>query len=158
MNRSFQYLAIIVIITGCASCLSSPKSKFNKQASLTSSDQLPENPLLLIPFASSINLNDTTMSTLYGNEIAATHARTGGDSAYPKGSLLYEVTWKQQPDSVWYGARIPAAIFSVERILFEDGGTWDYDLYEGRPLRKLNLQTDAQRVAFICSQRMAVSP
>ena len=99
------------------------------------------------------------MSTLYGNDLARIHARTEGNNLYSEGSVLYEVTWKERPDSVWFGAKIPKEIISVERIIFnKQDDAPGYELYTGQPLRKSVSQNVLQRINFISSQRMAVSP
>ena len=155
LNPWFSIIAITLLF---AACKPKPQIVLNDKASLSSSDQLPENPLLLNPLTTSINTRDSTMSTLYGNDMAFSHAKKQANNFYPKGSLLYEVTWKQRPDSVWFGANIPREIFSVERISFNEQGAPVYEFYHGNPLKKSDSQNDLERIAFISSQRMAVSP
>ena len=158
MKHAYTSLATVLIIIVLTGCQSSLKNNLNNEASLTAHDELPENPLLLVPLTSSINPRDNTMSTLYGNKLAAAYAGTQASNFYPKGSVLYEVTWKQQPDSVWFGGNIPKEIFSVERIFFTDAGIPEYELYKGTPLRKSTDKNNVERVVFISSQRMAVTP
>lgn len=139
------------------SCQSPSLSNLNEQASIGISDELPENPLELIPITSTVHPQDSIMSTLYGNKIAAYHAMHNGDTLYPKGALLYEVTWKQQPDPEWFGANIPKEVKSVERVLFSDKLA-EYHFYSGKPLRENIPRNARRRLEFIISQRMAVSP
>lgn len=158
MNQLNHWFGVLTISIFFTCCQSSPQIKLNDDASVFKEDSLPENPLLFIPITSAINLKDSTMSTLYGNEMAAIHAQKVGISSYPAGSLLYEVTWKQKVDSVWFGAKIPKEIISVERLSFQLPHLPEYQLYEGRPLRKSNSVDELPRIEFISSQKMAVSP
>lgn len=119
---------------------------------------LPEIPLLEHPLTSSINVKEHTKSTLYGNTIAWEYANLKNDENYPSGAILYEVTWKQKPDSVWFGANIPKEIKSVERISYLADKAPEYELYEGHPLMKSELEKDTARLAFIAAQRIADSP
>jgi cytochrome c553 len=102
-----------------------------------------------------------TMSVLYGNEVAARKAGSGG-STYPSGSNLCLVTWQQQDDQHWFGGRIPGNTQSVEFVHFNDTDTRPvYERYEGKPLQK-NTSGDAaftnERIHFIVSRKMLVIP
>lgn len=158
MKLNFRCIVALVIVIAFTSCRSSPKSTLNDGLALHVSHELPGNPLLMAPITSSINTIQNTMSTLYGNDIAFSHAKTKGDTTYPEGAVLYEVTWQQKADSVWFGGNIPKEILSVERIIFHATNLPEYELYAGNPLRKTNSQNEVQRITFIRSQPMAVSP
>src|SRR5690606_31490924 len=106
----------------------------------------------------SVNLNNKTMSTLYGNTIAVDFAKKNSGFKYPAGSVLYEVTWEQQPDSVWFGATIPAELISVEKISFNRETEPSYALYQGRPLKKDKNDHAQVRLIQIISQHFAVTP
>ena len=153
----------IIILLFCffliISCEKKPESTLNTQASLQQNDELKENPLLMKPITSSIQPKDSTMSTLYGNDIAFDYAKSHPDAYYPENTVLYEVTWKQKPDEVWFGGNIPKDIYSVEKVSFTNSGSL-YEKYEGKPLRLIaaNNSEDALRKAVIINQRMAVSP
>lgn len=123
-------------------------------ASLT----LPENPLLESVIVSSIDPGNGKMATLYGNKVAWDYANGHSDTQYPQGAILYQVTWKQRPDPVWFGGNTPKEMASVERIVFTGNAQPEYALYEGTPLRKAATGYNTERVGFISSQRMAVSP
>ncbi|MEZ0131717.1 hypothetical protein AB9T88_18825, partial [Flavobacterium sp. LBUM151] len=103
-------IALIILLYGCNE---NNKDNINEKASVSALDALPENPLLLSPITFSINPNKAVMSTLYGNKAAFQHAKTRANSSYPNQAVLYEVTWKQKADSLWYGATIPDQIISV---------------------------------------------
>ena len=113
---------------------------------------------LIIALTSFINVKDTTMSTLYGNKIAWEYAKLKNDGKYPKNAILYEVTWKQKSDSVWFGANIPKELKSIERISYLSHGEASYDLFGGQPLRKLEAENNSLRISFIEGQKIAVSP
>ncbi len=99
------------------------------------------------------------MSILYGNDIAFDYAKSHPGADYPENIVLYEVTWKQKPDEVWFGGHIPKDIYSVEKVSFTNSGSL-YEKYEGKPLRLISAYNsgDALRKVVILKQRMAVSP
>lgn len=142
------------------SCQQNSKNVLNEEASIQQSDELKENPLLMNPITSSIQPKEKTMSTLYGNDIAFNYAKTNFKSNYPQNAVLYEVTWKQKSDELWFGANIPKEVVSVEKITFLDKGVNVYEIFQGKALKKakMNDKTDDQRRKLVLSQRMAVSP
>ncbi|PIF29650.1 hypothetical protein CLU81_0031 [Flavobacterium sp. 9] len=148
-------IALIIILSGCNG---NNKDNLNEKASVSALDALPENPLLLSPITFSINPNKAAMSTLYGNKIAFQHARAKADSSYPNGAVLYEVTWKQKTDSLWYGANIPDQIISVEKVQFKANAVPKYELYAGHPLKKVSSNDERNRIASILSKHMAETP
>lgn len=148
-------IALIVVLSGCNR---NNTENVNAKASVSALDELPENPLLLSPITFSINPKKAVMSTLYGNKTAFEHALTKGDSSYPEGAALYEVTWKQKADSLWYGANIPDQIISVEKIQFDENASPKYELYTGHPLKKVSFEDENQRIAAITAQRLAETP
>lgn len=149
----FFALAIIV------SCEQKSKEFLNIGASVQQNDELKENPLLMNPITSSIQPKDSTMSTLYGNEIAFDYSKNYSDSKYPKDAILYEVTWKQKPDELWFGGNIPKEIYSVEKITFNDENS-TYEKFIGKPLKKIQIKEAEEKLRedFIVNQKMAVSP
>lgn len=148
-------IALIVVLSGCSR---NNTENVNVKASVSALDELPENPLLLSPITFSINPKKAVMSTLYGNKTAFEHALTKADSSYPDGAVLYEVTWKQKADSLWYGANIPDQIISVEKIQFNESAVPKYELYAGHPLKKVSFDDENQRIAAITAQRLAETP
>ena len=148
-------IALIILLSGCNG---SNENNINEKASVSALDALPENPLLLSPITFSINPNKAAMSTLYGNKIAFQYAVTNADSSYPNGAVLYEVTWKQKADSLWYGANIPDRIISVEKVQFTANSVPKYELYAGHPLKKVSSNDENKRIALILSKRMAETP
>jgi hypothetical protein len=105
-----------------------------------------------------------SMYILFGNALAAQYSRSNPERRYPDGSVLSLVTWQQQEDSRWFGAKIPAAPKSVEfvsvRVSGEDGPVYSYQRCEGSPLKETT-PVDAEvtdRIAYVLSQRAAVMP
>lgn len=89
--------------------------------------------------SSGLHPADDTMSTLYGNDAAVAHARSGTAEPYPAGAALARVTWARQPDAHWFGGRIPGDVRSVEIVTSTGApGTreaFTYQAFEGAPLR-----------------------
>ena len=77
---------------------------------------LPQNVLEWRVIATGVNTQDATMFTLFGNDLAVMHSRTNPNQPYPAGSVLSLVTWTQQEDPRWFGAKIPGTLKSVESV------------------------------------------
>lgn len=155
MKKYFLYLVSASLwMVAC----SKKEENVNSVAAIQKNDELTENPLLMIPLASSIRPVDHTMSTLYGNRMAAEYAKTHSEGNYPEGSILYEVTWKQKPDGVWFGGNVPQEIQSVEQVIVDNADHASYSLYQGHPLKKADSKNEEIRLKYIMSQKMAVSP
>jgi hypothetical protein len=128
----------------------------------TLAGELPSNPLQGKVITSWIDKQSSTMSTLYGNDVAAHYARTNPELKYPAGSVLSVVTWSQQEDARWFGGKIPAKAKSVEFVVVGAGpAAYSYQRYEGSPLKKVAGEEGAapnDRAAYLLSQRAAVMP
>lgn len=156
-NYSLYLIFALILIV---SCQQKSKKVLNVKASIQQADELKENPLLMSPITSSIQPKQKTMSTLYGNDVAFNYAKTNFNSNYPQNSTLYEVTWMQKPDELWFGANIPKEVISVEKITFLDKGVIAYEMFQGKILKKVkmdDLKENLRRDAIL-SQKMAVSP
>jgi len=135
--------------------------QLNDEAALAG--DLPANPLRWSVITCGTDPRGSTMSTLFGNDIAVRYSRTEAEGKYPPGSVLSLVTWQQQDDGRWFGAKMPARVKSVEFVEFTsaaDGRGVRYRLYSGYPLKEaggLTERTDA-RVAHLISLRAAVMP
>jgi hypothetical protein len=134
----------------------------NQPASLTG--QLPGNPLQWKVITSLTDNRASTMSTLYGNDFAVRFARSGGRD-YPPGSVLSLVTWTEQDDDRWFGARIPGQVKSVEFVTVSAGpnnqSSYSYEKYEGLPLTRASAadgRTPPVRAAYLLSLRASVMP
>lgn len=147
---------------GCANKRSAV-SELNAKASLP--DGLPFNPFEWKVIASTANDRDLTMSTLFGNELAASQARSGEQHDFPPGAVLSFVTWIQEEDDHWFGARVPGRIKSVEFVsadsITNQSTTYSYAGYEGTPLRKIDIPDKSisdERVNYVLKQRASVMP
>lgn len=150
-------------ILGCSSGQPKIVAVPNESASLAG--QLPADPLQWRVITSMVDRADSTMSTLYGNDIAAGYARTHAQHDYPSGSEISLVTWTQQDDPRWFGASIPKTVRSVEFVTVKasaDGRiSYSYEKYEGAPLKRSSDEDSpapSTRAAFLISQRAAVMP
>lgn len=162
MSRLFSMILTLTIL-GCSGDEPRISATFNQSASLVAN--LAANPLQWKVITSMIDRTDSTMSTLYGNDLAVEYVRTHAQHDYPAGSQLSLVTWTQQEDPRWFGAKIPEAVKSVEFVTVgsaQDGRPlYSYSKYEGSPLQKSVAQespTPNERAAYLLSQRAAVMP
>jgi hypothetical protein len=152
---------LLLSMVGCAHRPSSSEL-INKEAALVG--DLPFTPLQWKVICSSISRRDRTMATLYGNDLAVNHAREGLQASYPQGSELSLVTWSQQADKHWFGARMPAAVRSVEFVSVDYDSSQrpllSYEEFRGAPLRKVPPVTSAvnSRIAYILGQSASVMP
>ena len=164
LNRiGLTILSLTLAVCGCSRHHTNPSGLINKEASLTGT--VPFQPLRWRMITSAINKRDSTMSTLYGNDLAVNCARTNTLCSYPSGSVLSLVSWSQQEDEHWFGAKIPAPVKSVEFIVVNSTAgsepSYSYEEYGGAPLVKLPPQADGAvkaRLGYILSQRASVMP
>ena len=148
---------------GCSGTGTKVSATINQNASLVG--PLPANPLQWKIITSAINKADSTMSTLYGNDLAVRYARANSQHNYPIGSVLSLVTWTQREDDRWFGAKIPDRVKSVEFVRIDaaaDGRpSYSYREYQGTPLTMVSEQkgfTPNDRAAYLLTQRAAVLP
>jgi hypothetical protein len=108
---------------------------------------------------SSIDAPHETMSILFGNDVAIESARSGKQAEYPAGSVLSLVTWSQQEDKHWFGARIPKDFKTMEVVKVSAGAdgkaSTSYERYEGQARVA---SEDDERRAYILEQRASVMP
>jgi len=156
-------LALSAMLLGCSGQRPNLTATINQDAS--SLGNLPENPLQWRVITSSLNTNDSTMSTLYGNDAAVDYARAHSEHDYPSASALALVTWTQVDDDRWFGAKIPNHVKSIEFVSVKsapDGSTYySYEKYEGSPLKLLDAQQSLKpkdRAANLMALRAAVMP
>ncbi len=164
-NRAALLSAVFtLLLAGCASDVN-PRvaTRPNNDAALTG--DLPVNPLQWKVITSAIDKQNSTMYTLFGNDVAVQYARTHAQHDYPAGSTLSLVTWSQQEDPRWFGGNIPSAPKSVEFVAVALGPdkkpTYVYQEFEGSPLKKTSSQESTApdgRSAYLVNQRAAVMP
>jgi hypothetical protein len=160
-------MLIALSLLGCSDNNQKTSAEINQGASLAGefAAGLPANPLQWKVITSEISQTDSTMATLYGNDLAVQYARTHAQHSYPAGAVLSLVTWTQQEDPRWFGAKIPATAKSVEFVTVgsaADGKpSYSYQEYGGAPLKKLSAEEGRNpndRAEYILSQRAAVLP
>lgn len=167
MKMVFSFGAALCLgVLGCSGVNPRVATKVNREASLTGG--LPWNPLEGKVITSWIDSHNSTMATLFGNDVAVQYARSSAQQDYPAGSKLAVVTWGQQEDARWFGGRIPEAPKSVEfvTITLDSSGhralLYSYEDYEGRPLQRISSQQGSsppnERAAYLLAQRAAVMP
>jgi hypothetical protein len=105
------------------------------------------------------------MSTLYGNDAAVQYARSNAGRDYPAGAIVSLVTWTQQEDARWFGARIPGQVKAVEFVNVTSGPDnrrlYAYQKYEGSPLQRTSQSegpAPEARAAFLLSRHADVIP
>ena len=160
--RCFGAVALLGLL-GCTSPNPRVVTTLNADAALVG--DLPANPLQWKVITSALDRRDSTMSTLFGNDVAVECARTSSQHGYPAGSALALVTWTQQEDRRWFGGRIPAKPKSVEYVTV-NGGTghslsYSYQEFEGSPLKRMSAQEGPapnERAAYLLSQQASVMP
>jgi hypothetical protein len=127
--------------------------------------QLPSDPTLGKAITPLIDESSATISVLYGNAAAVEYARSSSQHDYPAGAELSLVTWTQQEDMHWFGARIPNQVKSVEHLHIaarpDNGISCSYELDQGSPLMRTSTSEDCSpgsRAAYLLSLRAAVMP
>ena len=156
-------LALCLASSNCAHKRNSPTNLINHKASLTG--DLPFNPFRWSVISIGVDSLSSTMFTLYGNDVAVDHARSGPQGPYPVGSQLSLVTWTQHEDEHWFGARNPGSLKSVEFVRVEPGGDgtslYSYRVFEGTPLKETTTERTSEwgrRIDSMLARRTAVMP
>jgi hypothetical protein len=154
----------LLLLSGLAGCdATNPRvvTRLNQDASKVSG--VPGAAMHGRVITSWIDKPSATMSTLYGNDVAVNYARKNSDAAYPAGSQLSLVTWKQTEDPRWFGGNIPANVVSVEQVSVDAAPEkkYAYTRYEGEPAKSVEsvaAATPNERAAYLLDQRAAVMP
>jgi hypothetical protein len=132
---------------------------YNTKAALPASPKYNLDGLKVI--TSFVNKTNSTASTLYGNDLALKSA-IAGNKAVPANEVFTLVTWKQQDDEHWFGAKIPSDVESVEVIKTAASGNSvavNYERLEGKELAsKTDTLGQAERVKYILGQKPSVMP
>ena len=156
------FLVLCLVFASCSHKQTSAAAIINHKASL--SGDVPFNPFRWGVISVGVDGLDSTMFTLYGNDVATQHARSALQGPYPVGSELSLVTWFQQEDDHWFGARSPAAIKSIEFVRVEPGdgaSSYSYRVFEGSPLKETTIDQTSdwqRRIDNMLSRRAAVMP
>lgn len=137
-----------------------PAGQLNEAASLPTSFNFSKLGLRVL--ATFVNRRQATTATLYGNDLARQAALAGTGAAQP-GEVLALLTWQQQPDPNWFGARIPGALQSLELLRTgpADAGRpiVRYQCFVGKSLvPQADTLHQRARIAYLLAQKPAVLP
>jgi hypothetical protein len=153
--------ALHIFLGGCALLLAAcsnnkPVKLFNTDAALPASPKYNLDGLKVI--TSFVNKTKGTASTLYGND-AALKSALDGNKLLASGELFTLVTWKQQDDDHWFGAKIPSTVQTIEVLKTGTAGTFDYNRLEGKELASpKDTLGQGKRIAYILGQKPSVMP
>lgn len=155
MRNILYYLLLAASLTACQQA-----ENRNDAAALPQSFDFSKMHLKTI--SSVINPATRTTSTLYGDTSALSSLKMS-DSARGGEKTLVFITWKQQEDARWFGARIPAGLQMIEVLKtntgFKDQGQVVYQRYDEKGVAKNTDNNEQQnRVRFISSIKPAVMP
>lgn len=157
--KTLYYLSVIITIALFAGCdqTTPPAELINKKASLPGTFSISD--LHQRVLSSFYNTKDNTNSVLYGDKGAEAAMQKHGISASSPFSLTL-VTWHQQEDPHWFGARIPGDLISVERLTKADGGErFSYQKLAGRQLIAVkDTVGNGDRIRFILAQQPLIQP
>ncbi|MDR3680618.1 MAG: hypothetical protein P4L41_11690 [Flavipsychrobacter sp.] len=134
-------------------------SLINDQAALPATFKF--DTLGLKVMASFANKKYGTMSVLYANGEGISNA-IKGDKKHSAGEVRALVTWGQQDDPSWFGARIPGSLKSVELVKISTNTTGlitAYAKYSGKNLLAApdTLGQEA-RIKYILDQQPSIMP
>ncbi|WP_426670104.1 hypothetical protein ACPPVU_02435 [Mucilaginibacter sp. McL0603] len=157
MKSAYILLAFTAIMLAACTSTTNNTALMNDAASLPLSFNFGKMGFKVI--TSFINKKQGTMSTLYGNELAL-KAAAAGTGTVTTGEVFALVTWKQQADDHWFGAKIPSNLLSVEYVKTGVGSNRiSYQKFEGKDL---TLSTDTSnnqiRIKYIFDQKPSVMP
>lgn len=91
-------ITMLLTLAGCTSAVSHVVTRVNHEAALVG--DRPGDPLQWGVITVGANPEESTMSTLFGNDIAVQYSRKASAGNYPPGSVLSFVTWRQQEDGL----------------------------------------------------------
>jgi hypothetical protein len=158
-NRTHKACVVFcLLIYSCNNNTRLP-GNINTRASLPDSIQLTVSGLKVL--TTFINRKAGTTSVLYGNPLALREA-AGLNKEVVGGEIFTLVTWKQQPDTHWFGAQIPGDFLSAEQLKTDSAGqavVLNYRRYEGnRFVPDSDTLYKSGRIRFILAQRPSVMP
>lgn len=152
-------LAALLALSACSQS-QVPAGQLNAAASLPPSFNFSKLGLRVL--STFVNRRQATMATLYGNDLARQTALGGTGAAQP-GEVLALLTWQQQADPNWFGARIPGALQSLELLRIGLGTAGrpvvSYHCFVGQRLvPKADTLHQRARIAYLLAQKPAVLP
>ena len=159
MHATTIALAGLLALSACSQN-TVPSGQLNEVASIPTSFNFSKLGLRVL--SSSVNRRQATMATLYGNSLARQAALRGTGAAQP-GEVLALLTWRQQADPNWFGARIPGALQSLELLRAGKAGAGHpavtYQCFMGKALvLKADTLHQQERIYYLLAQKPAVIP
>ncbi len=81
-------------------------------------------------------IDNKTLRTILGNDIAITAARAGNTNPWPNGTILAKLVWKQKAEKQWPSAIAPDKFVHAEFMIknskkFKATGGWGYARWLG---------------------------
>lgn len=157
MKLLLQFIAGAMMSLSACKPATNPDALINQKASLPQTFKLSDRHQKVI--TTFINNRTHLTSILYGNAEACAAATADRPTSIP-GQAYTLVTWQQQDDEHWFGARIPGNLLSAETLTLTgapDG--YNYQKYLGKNLTKLADTTgNAARIKFILQQKASITP
>jgi hypothetical protein len=157
-----QIIALLSLALAISACSGkkSPDEIINGKASLPEALNWEKAGYKVI--TSFIDKKDSTMSILYGNDLAR-KAFIATENKIAPNEMLALVTWKQKADENWFGANIPGTVKTIELIKTSDGkngaNSIAYKLYNGKEFTPSTDTANNQvRIKYIFSQQPSVMP
>lgn len=157
-----KYLTITVMFSFLlCSCNKALPENRNQSASLP--EKFNFEAMKLTTITTFINTQNHTTSTLYGNENACAAILNPDSINNNNHKTLVCITWKQQDDPNWFGAKIPGQLASIETLTtdthFKDTLNIYYKFLPGGHSEKNTPIPDAnKRIKAILALRPAVMP
>ncbi|GAB2698710.1 hypothetical protein GCM10027037_23800 [Mucilaginibacter koreensis] len=151
-------VSAIFIWVGCKSS-TDPDQLINQKASLPQTFKLSELHQKVI--TTFINNRNHTTCLLYGNNKAYMAASAAPRIEAP-GESFTLVTWQQQNDEHWFGARIPGNLVSAETLTLtgkDNAPAYQYQKFSGQDLVKFADTTgNTDRIRYILLQKASITP
>jgi hypothetical protein len=152
-------LAALLALSACTQN-QVPGGQLNEAASLPPSFDFSKLGLRVL--ATFVNRRQATTATLYGNDLARQVALAGNAAAQP-GEVLALLTWQQQADPNWFGARIPGPLQSLELLRASPDAAGQpvvsYQRFVGKNLvPTADTLHQRARIAYLLAQKPAVLP
>lgn len=159
MKSAYLLFPALILSLSACSGHKDPQESVNKEASLPASFNFSKLGLKVI--STSLNQKQGTMSTLYGNDAALKAFKTSQNTQPDEVMAL--ITWKQQADKRWFGAKIPGQLLSLEMLKTTRGiateSIIDYQRFEGSKLvLKKDTTGNAKSINYIFAQKPSVMP